>query len=646
MSAMPWDTTENEQPTVAEDSPEGPGEPKVAGTPVVVRRHAGLAALIGAAASAVAIAYLWRASQTASPLDWALCAVMSVVAVVYLAALVDARTPLLVADDLGVRLRLGDEWRGLPWEAIGRVVVHPRTGLVRDGRLVFAPRSLARALDGVDGRARRHVTLNQKMYGAPLAVPLGLATRVSGEGGVAAQVAALAQGRADVVELDPRTLEVLDPADTGPVGTVEGAAPATQADRGDVDSDQVDTGWGEHSRPAHRRIVGGIATIVSRVAKGRERDVDAHPERTATATAGAAPTAPLSPAATLTGPAAPSLLRETRPALRAEATLPTAGSTALRPSPEVDGDDRRPPLPEGRELRRPGSVDLVVEPMVVDDRVRPISTPGDPVAPLVIDDFAVEPAYHPVIGPELTAARTRLGLSVDELAERTRIRPHVIESIEVDDFAPCGGDFYARGHLRTLARVLGKDAAPLLATFEERYASAPINARKVFEAELATGMTGSMRSTVGGPSWSLLVGVVLALVLVWGVVRLFTTEPVGIVEVPAAVLNGSAGVDNGHPVAPGSGPASVAEPVQVRLSASQSDTRVVVRDGDGTVVFTGELVLGERRSLQVEPPVRVLAADGGAVEIRVAGVDRGFLGEPGEPARRSFASLQRRPVQR
>ena len=75
--------------------------------------------------------------------------------------------------------------------------------------------------------------------------------------------------------------------------------------------------------------------------------------------------------------------------------------------------------------------------------------------PLVIDDFAVEPAADPVVGPELAAARTRLGLTVDQLAERTRIRPHVIESIEVDDFAPCGGDFYARGHLRTLARVLG-----------------------------------------------------------------------------------------------------------------------------------------------------------------------------------------------
>ena len=100
--------------------------------------------------------------------------------------------------------------------------------------------------------------------------------------------------------------------------------------------------------------------------------------------------------------------------------------------------------------------------MVWGDRVRPIARAGSSVEPIVIDEYAVEPAEDPVIGPELAAARTRLGLTVDQLAERTRIRPHVIESIEVDDFAPCGGDFYARGHLRTLARVLGIDVTPLL----------------------------------------------------------------------------------------------------------------------------------------------------------------------------------------
>ena len=127
-----------------------------------------------------------------------------------------------------------------------------------------------------------------------------------------------------------------------------------------------------------------------------------------------------------------------------------------------------------------------------------------------------------------------MGLTVDELADRTRIRPHVIESIEVDDFSPCGGDFYARGHIRTLARVLGKDPEPMLAQFEDRYATAPVNARRVFEAELATGLTGSMRSTVGGPNWTLLVGVVLALILVWSAVRLFAAGEPSASSTPSA----------------------------------------------------------------------------------------------------------------
>ena len=269
--------------------------------------------------------------------------------------------------------------------------------------------------------------------------------------------------------------------------------------------------------------------------------------------------------------------------------------------------------------------------------VRPIATLGDPVEPLVIDDFVTEPAYDPVIGPELAAARTRVGLTVDELAERTRIRPHVIESIEVDDFAPCGGDFYARGHLRTLARVLGQEPAPLLATFDERYATAPINARRVFEAELATGMTGTMRSTLGGPNWGLLIGAVLSLVLIWGVVRLFATEPAELIQDPAPVLNGSAGVDSAFPSSADVTKARDAgRPMPMMLVASQAGTHVVVRDGEGKVAFAGDLVFGERKKLKVEPPVHVRAGNAGAVEIRVRGKDRGFVGALGEPGRRTL----------
>jgi cytoskeleton protein RodZ len=647
----------------------------VAGTPVVVRRNAGLAALIGAAASAVAIGYLWRASQTMTALDWGLCAVMAGIAATYLGTLVDSRTPLLVADDLGIRIRLGHEWRGLPWEAVDQVVVRPRRGLLRDGRIVFAPHSLGRALDGLDAKGRRQVTLNQKMYGAALAVPVGITTRVStrGERSVVEEIAALSQGRAQVVELAPEpeapaesaalvetesaAARSVDPVEEArveaPWSTLDAAA-AESSEPGEVIGPNLAGASSEAigaietiaepvaapvAEPARRSILGGIGTIVSRVAKGRSHDVDssdseddtepAAVEPAASAEGSDADGAPAQPAGGVTVP-----LRDTRPGLRAEVTrdLPaTLGNAALHQ--DVDERKGRGALPEARELHRPGSVDLVFEPLG-SGRVRPISTLGDPVEPLVIDDFVTEPAYDPVIGPELAAARTRVGLTVDELADRTRIRPHVIESIEVDDFAPCGGDFYARGHLRTLARVLGKDPAPLLEVFEERYATAPVNARRVFEAELATGMTCSMRSTMGGPNWGLLIGVVITLVLVWGVVRLFAADPAELVQSPAPVLNGSAGIDNGY-TAP-TDPVPVTKPLRIMLTAAFGDTGVVVRDGEGRIVFSGELVLGEKKRLEVSPPVRVRADDAGAIEVSVHGRDRGVLGEIGQPGRRTF----------
>jgi hypothetical protein len=285
--------------------------------------------------------------------------------------------------------------------------------------------------------------------------------------------------------------------------------------------------------------------------------------------------------------------------------------------------------PEGRELRSPGRVSLVEEKETWGDRVRAIARPGEAVEPLVLDDFEVEPAEDPVIGPELAAARTRLGLTVDQLADRTRIRPHVIEAVEVDDFEPCGGDFYARGHLRTLARVLGIDVTPLLAAYDERYAHAPINPRRVFEAELATGANGSIRGTRGGPNWSVLVAVVMALVLCWSIARLVMDTPPEL-RGATPVLNGSGGPE-------GAGSAPVADPVAVAISAPSGGARVVVRDASGEIVFKGDLAVGQSRELKASPPVRVQSTDG-AVTVSLAGGEPRPVGEAGVAGQGTFVA--------
>ena len=172
---------------------------------VEVRRRAGLAVALGAGSSLVAIAYLARAVSHGGVLDWVLFVVLGAIGVVNLAALLDARTPLLVADDLGVRLRLGRTWVGLPWGGLHEVEHRPQRGWWRDGLLVVRPHYVQRVLEDLDPRARRTARLNRRLHHAPLAVPLGLATRALGaEPDLTTALAALADGRTPVVEdLEP-----------------------------------------------------------------------------------------------------------------------------------------------------------------------------------------------------------------------------------------------------------------------------------------------------------------------------------------------------------------------------------------------------------------------------------------------------------
>ncbi|PUA79179.1 helix-turn-helix domain-containing protein [Nocardioides currus] len=578
---------------------------------IEVRRNAGLAAGVGVVASAVAIAYLARAVGDGGALDWMLATVMGLLGGYWLLTFLDARTPLLVADAQGVRIRLGRTWRGLPWTAVEHVEHTPRRGVLRDGRLVISAHNEEKLLAELDASGRRQAALATRLYGAPFAVPLGLATHVVGAGDdLPAALERVAGLAGDVVVIDPT--EAAD--DEAPLD----ADDSSVEDAVDDPHDEADDA--PHARPSLRDprplLAVGIAKLAALAPQRRVEDEadssddldeldpdEADPYDDLDETGAMDPVdLPLPP---VTASATPAPLRESSAGRRSEARI------------DLPVDDAEL---EGRELRRPGSVSLVEDTQLWGDRVRPIARAGEAVDPIVLDDFEVEPAADPVVGPELAAARTRLGLSVDKLADRTRIRPHVIESIEVDDFAPCGGDFYARGHLRTLARVLGVDIAPLLASYDERYAHADINPRRVFEAELATGANGSIRSTRGGPNWSLLVAVVMAVVLCWSIARLVMDAP--------PELRGSTPVLNGSGGPGGAGSASLGDPVPVVLTATTGGAHLVVRDGSGEIVFKGNLAVGDVKELDAAPPVRVQTTDG-AVTVALDGQDAKPIGESG-----------------
>lgn len=109
------------------------------------------------------------------------------------------------------------------------------------------------------------------------------------------------------------------------------------------------------------------------------------------------------------------------------------------------------------------------------------------------------------IGEALLAARNRAGLTVSEVSGRTRIREVIIRAIERDDFSACGGDFYARGHIRAIATAVGIDPRPLIEEYDSTRRIQEIAAATVFAP--ATPIKLRERR---GPNWT---GVLSVLVI-------------------------------------------------------------------------------------------------------------------------------------
>jgi len=112
------------------------------------------------------------------------------------------------------------------------------------------------------------------------------------------------------------------------------------------------------------------------------------------------------------------------------------------------------------------------------------------------------------IGDALAAGRRQAGMTVTQVSQRTCIRETIIRGIERGDFSSCGGDFYARGHIRSIARAVGIDPEPLIEEYDATMgAPRAISAADVFQPVTPVRLKERRR-----PNWTavLVVAVVIA----------------------------------------------------------------------------------------------------------------------------------------
>lgn len=241
------------------------------------------------------------------------------------------------------------------------------------------------------------------------------------------------------------------------------------------------------------------------------------------------------------------------------------------------------------------------------------------------------------IGETLSTARQRAGLSVGQVSETTRIRGAVIRAIERDDFSLSGGDFYARGHVRAIARAVGAEAAPLVQEYDDAHGGAPqpTSAVEVFEPETPIKMGERRR-----PNWAAAMALALLVVIAIGAVKLITGAGGAPSSNAVEPRHSAAAPARSSTPAPtptkSSGPVAMAPgQVTVRLSAVES-TWVSVHNDVGKQLFEGLIDADAVKSWSAKKKLKLVLGNAGGVRLRVNGKDVGKPGSEGNVVRLSF----------
>jgi cytoskeleton protein RodZ len=229
------------------------------------------------------------------------------------------------------------------------------------------------------------------------------------------------------------------------------------------------------------------------------------------------------------------------------------------------------------------------------------------------------------IGEEIRAARKGADLTIAEVANRAKLRSAVLQAIENDDFSLCGGDTYARGHLKVIAGILKIDSTSLLEKFDEKFGK--------FETALLDLSEKGKRnlekpSKSTKASWKTLSTIAVAVIALVTVVQVSGSSPKN--EVVSAT---APSVEQPIPAT-----ASAEPEAKVVITGIKSYSWISVSDAAGNSIFTGEVRKGESKEFIDPQLLRFVIGNAGAVTLTVNGEDRGIPGKIGEVVRLQFAA--------
>ena len=226
---------------------------------------------------------------------------------------------------------------------------------------------------------------------------------------------------------------------------------------------------------------------------------------------------------------------------------------------------------------------------------------------------------------QLRAAREAAGLTVEQVSKKTNIRIGVIEDLEKNSVEVCGGIAYARGHIRSIARVIKADGDLLVAEIE---AAQGTESRKIID-RLYDNNVADRPKEKKVMKFSTLAGVAASIL--------------GIGFIVTIALNNASTTSNKVEITPSesASPSSTASPVtstgvNLLLSGVGGKTWIGIKNSKGEQVFDGQIKSGETQSFTDSQSLNVTIGNASAVKVTLNGSDLGVAGGYGEVVRFNY----------
>ena len=244
------------------------------------------------------------------------------------------------------------------------------------------------------------------------------------------------------------------------------------------------------------------------------------------------------------------------------------------------------------------------------------------------------------LGSTIRDAREAVRLSLESLSESTSIRMGLLSEMENNNFTHCGGDTYARGHLRNIAAKVGIDPQVFIDLYNEEHSTE----HRAIQDLLAENNVMQVPREQKNISWKVPASFSLVILVVIAVTQIVisnqsnTTSTAPQVEVSqSATPTASATVAQSPTPSPTSSASTVTRsgPITLSIVAARGNSYIDIIV-DGKRAIKGSLFQGDSKSFSGNTAISIYLSNPAGLDLTLNGKALAPLGGQNEEVRRTF----------